>query len=539
MHKLLIVDDEALVRDAIQEGMNWERMGFVCIGACEDGVEALEFIEKEQPDVVLTDIGMPFMDGIELTQELAERFPDVKVIMLTGYDNFEYARQAVKMQVADYVMKPVTAVEMEDILRRLGEQLDKVNSHKQDYARLKQQLNESMPLLKERFLERMVTSSMTPKQIREGCDYFHIHWNPPWLIELAIDVDELELQRPATPSDDELFRFAIFNIAQEIVGEYAGTETFRDRENRVFVLLSGSDREELNEKAGKAAEAIHASISAYLPMKASIGIGYPCMQADNIEFAHRSALSALDYRLVIGIDEIIRISDMERCLRPQLLSAVAWENELITKLKTGMPQEMEEWIGKLFATFREQRFPIDVCYIYLQRFVLTLMHTLYEMDSESDLVFGAAANPMEDIKRLASLNDMEIWVKRLCGKAIEVIRGMREDHSLMQIEKAMVYVREHYMDPDLSLKTVCKHVAISASYFSTLFKTTTGRTFVEYMIDERMEKAKELLKLTAMRSYEIAYAVGYRDPQYFSSAFKKYTGETPTDFRGKMSEVKG
>lgn len=539
MFKLLIVDDEALVREAIQEGMDWERMGYVCIGACEDGVEALEFIGKEKPDVVLTDIGMPFMDGIELTQQLSVRYPDVKVIILTGYDNFEYAQQAVKMHVADYVMKPVTASEMEGILKRLGEQLDKENSHKRDYDRLKQQLNENLPLLKERFLERLATSTMTPKQVREGCDYYHIKWNPPWMIELAIDVDELVLKRPATSSDDELFRFAIYNIAQEVAGTYAGTATFRDRENRVFVLMSGPDSDELNDQAVKAAEDIHAAIAAYLPVKASIGIGHPCRLEDNMALAHRSALSALDYRMVIGSHEIIRISDMERSLRPQLLSAVTWENELITKLKTGTPQEMEDWSVRLFAAFREQRFPIDVCYMYLQRFILTLMHTLYEMESDTDKVFGQAANPMEEIKRLGSLSEMEQWVKALNAKAITVIRGMREDHSLMQVEKAMAYVREHYMDPDLSLKTVCKHVAISASYFSTLFKTTTGRTFVEYLIDERMEKAKELLKLTSMRSYEIAYAVGYRDPQYFSSAFKKHTGDTPTDFRGKMSEATG
>src|SRR5690606_19136995 len=122
-----------------------------CVGACEDGVEALELIDREPPDVVLTDIGMPFMDGIELTRELSARYPGIKVIMLTGYDNFEYARQAVKMQVTDYIMKPVTAAEMEELLLRLGEQLDKENRHKRDYEQLKQQLNEHMPLLKERF----------------------------------------------------------------------------------------------------------------------------------------------------------------------------------------------------------------------------------------------------------------------------------------------------------------------------------------------------------------------------------------------------
>ena len=538
MHKLLIVDDEALVREAIQEEMNWEQMGFVCIGACEDGVEALEFIAREQPDVVLTDIGMPFMDGIELTQELSTRYPDIKVILLTGYDNFEYARQAVKMHVTDYILKPITAAEMEKIMCQLGEQLDKEHTHKRDYEQLKQQLNESMPLLKERFLERMVTSPMMTKQTREGCHYYTIHWSGSWLLEMAIDVDEFDGEQPPSSSDQELFRFAIFNIAQEVMKPYAGVETFRDRENRVLIILSSDDQEELRDMADRTAEQIQGAILNYLPLKCSIGIGQACMDDNQIGLIHRTALAALDYRFVLGNNSILRITDMERYRRPQLLSVVIWENELITRLKTGVPQEMEAWIDKLFATFREQRFPIDVCILYLQRFGISLLHTLYEMGRDIDHVFGGAAYPMDEIKQLATLAEMEQWVRSLCDRVIILIRSTREDHSMMQVGKAMAFVRTHYMDPELSLKTVCKHVAISTSYFSTMFKSVTGKTFVEYMIEERMEKAKELLKLTELRSYEIAYGVGYRDPQYFSSAFKKVVGCTPKEFRSKTLESK-
>lgn len=539
MYKLLIVDDEALVREAIQEGMDWEKMGFVCTGACEDGIEALEFIERECPDIVLTDIGMPFMNGIELTRELSVRYPDVKVIILTGYDEFEYAQQALKMKVADYVMKPVTASEMEQIFLRVGRQMDEENLQKRDYEKLKHQLYDSMPLLKERFLERLVTSSMPEKQKRESCSYFQIAWDQPYWMELAIEIDSLKLQHPPTLSDEELFRFALYNITKEVMDNYKGTEVFRDRENRVFVLMSGCEPDSLYEEAGTAAEQIHAAVTDYLPLKASIGIGHLCKRDDIAKLLHRSALSALDYRFVIGTNAVIRISDMERSKQLELPSAVAWECELITKLKTGTPQEMDEWIGKLFAMFREQLLPIDVCYIYLQRFVLTLMHTLYEMGTDTSRVFGEEANPLAEIRELAALREIEHWMRKVCGKAAAVIRSMREDHSLLQIEKAMAYVKQHYTDPDLSLQTVCKHVSMSASYFSTLFRMTSGRTFMEYVIHERMEKAKELLKLTSMRSYEIAYAVGYRDPQYFSSAFKKHTGDTPTEFRCKMSEKQG
>jgi two-component system response regulator YesN len=163
-----------------------------------------------------------------------------------------------------------------------------------------------------------------------------------------------------------------------------------------------------------------------------------------------------------------------------------------------------------------------------------MMHTLYEVNSHASQAFGEGVNPVTDINRMTNLDEMEEWMKELCGKAVTVIRSSREDQSAYQIAKAIEFVKEHYTDPELSLKSVCQHVSLSSSYFSSMFKNHNGKSFVEFVTHVRMEKAKELLNLTAMKSYEIAYAVGYNDPHYFSGAFKKHTGDTPTDYRNKM-----
>lgn len=534
MYKLLVVDDEALVREAIREQMNWRKFGFECIGDCEDGAEALQFIERQQPDVVLTDIYMPFMNGIELAQELHHRYPSVKVIILTGYEDFEYAQQALRLQVADYILKPVTADELEKVLRKLKKDMDAARQQKQDYEQLKHQLKKSWPLLKERFLERFVTSPMTEREKKENFDYFRIGWQGPWLIELAIGLDGFTAGAPLSLSDQELLRFAVYNITQEIIARRDGAEVFRDRENLVLVLLSGEDADRLREDAMESAEEIHRTVTSLLPVRISIGIGHPCEWAGNVLLAHQSAVSALDYRYVTGRNEIIRISDMERISRPSLLSVFPVQRELVTKLKTGTPREMEEWIEGLFAAFRAHVFPIDSCRLCVQQIVLTLTQTLYELTGNVGEELGDAGSLLSEAGRLASLDEMEAWLKALCLKAVAVIGGIREDHNALQIDKAKEYVRRRYSDPDLSLNEVARHVSISPSYFSSLFKRMTGKTFVEYLTEVRMEKARELLRLTSMRTYEIAYAVGYSDPHYFSSAFKKHTGDTPTDYRARI-----
>lgn len=533
MYKLLIVDDEALVREAIREQMNWHELGYECIGDCEDGIEALQFIKRRQPDVVLADIGMPFMNGIELTRELAIHYPAVKVIILTGYEDFEFAQQALKLQVVDYILKPITAEELAKVLCKLKGDMDVAREQKQDYEKLQHQMRKSWPLLKERFLERFVTLPMTELQKKENFEYFQIRWQGAWLIELAIDLDEFVSSTVVSLYDQELLRFAVYNIVQEIVAKREGADVFRDRDNFMLVLLSSESFKKLQEDAISVAEKIHRTVIDLLPVKISIGIGHPCKWTENVTFVHQSAISALDYRYVIGINEIIQISDVEQIERPTLLSVVPMQQELVTKLKTGTLQEMEAWIEVIFERFREHVFPIDACHLSLQQIVLTLMHTLYELTGNLSEVFGDMDNPLTELHRFATLEEIEAWLKVLCGKAITVIHSMREDHIALQVEKAKEFVLQRYSDPELSLKMVTQYVSISPSYFSSVFKRVTGKKFVEYLTDVRMVKAMELLRLTSMKSYEIAYAVGYSDPHYFSSVFKKYTGDTPTDYRAK------
>ncbi|THF75242.1 response regulator [Cohnella fermenti] len=538
MYKLIIVDDEILVRDAIKSQMNWTEYGFECIGDCEDGIEALEFMEREQADVVLTDIGMPFMDGLELTRELAERHPDAKVVILTGYDDFDYAQRAVKLQAVDYLLKPITSVELGTVLARLRQDLDSQRNKEQDYEQLRRQLAENMPLLRERFLEQMMTSPMTDRQKREGLSYFQIGANGSQWIELAMDVDEFTWEYSSSIADQQLIRFAVYNVVTELIGSRQDSSVYRDCENRVFALVAGDDPRKLMETALQLAEESHEAIVSILPVKLSIGVGLPARLREDVTCAHRTALAALEYRFVIGLGTIIPLSDVEARERPEVLSVVAWESELVTKLKTGTPDELDEWVDKLFKAIREHLFPLPLCQLYLQRIVLTLMHTLYELDHQAARPPGPRSDPMEELALLGTLDEAQAWLGELCKQAVAKIRGLRDSQSDLQVNKALEFVKHHYKDPDLSLISVCKHISMSPSYFSVMFKQHIGKTFVEHVTDIRMEKARELLALTSMKSYEIAYEVGYSDPHYFSGAFKKHQGDTPTEYRQKSTMKK-
>lgn len=534
MYRVMIVDDEALVREAVKEQMNWSELGYRCVADCEDGLEALEYMEHTKPDVVLTDINMPFMDGLELTREISARYPGVKVIILTGFDDFEYARQAVKLKAYDFVLKPISAAELGQVFLKLRQELDMETTKAQDLEQLQKKVQESWPLLKERFLEQLVASPMPWNEVEEKCAYFRLEWTGSYLIEIAVEVDELLLDKPAAPHDQILLRFAVFNIAQEIVGERQGAVTFRDREGRILILLSQDHADQLQDAAMMIAEQIRDSVNQYLPVSISIGIGHSC-HLTNIPTAHQSSLSALNYKFIYGSNEVIRITDMEKRSRPELLSLVEWEKMMVSKLKTGAIEETEEWIEQMLSGFRNQLFPVEACKLFIQRLVLSIIHTVYEIGGDTSGLLGKESNLLAEVAQFTSLHDIGLWLKQLCRNTVLSIRSAREDYSSLQVTKAVAYVQQHYKDTDLSLSSVCKHISMSNSYFSTLFKNRTGMSFVEFVTSERMEKAKELLKFSSLKSFEIAHEVGFNDPHYFSGTFKKYTGMAPTEYRHKMS----
>ncbi|WP_199619724.1 response regulator transcription factor [Paenibacillus alkalitolerans] len=534
MYKLLIADDEALVREAIKEQMKWAELGFECVADCEDGAVALEKVEQLRPDVVLTDICMPFMDGLDLTREISLKYPNTKVIILTGFDDFEYAQQAVKLKACDFVLKPVTASELSKVFAKVKEEMDQEFKTKKDFDLLRRQLNESLPLLKERFLERMVTSPVAKAEMDERFEFFGIEWAGPYFVELAVDIDDFAMDGQApTEKSKELLRFAVYNIAQEIAAELKGAVVFRTREEKVLALLSGANPEQLIDTAYGIGERLSQAVASYLPLTVSVGIGHCCHTLDNIVHAHQSALSALDYRFLLGKNEVISITDMERRQKSAPLPAVEWEKQLSTKVKTGTEHEIKELIERIFAALRENYYTMETCTIYIQRLVLTLMHTVNELDGDVSAVFGPGTNPLTDVNKYLTLDEIERWMQDVCRRAVRTVMSVREHFSTDQVAKAQEYVKQNFQDAELSLKTVCKHVSMSTSYFSTLFKSHTGKTFIEYVTQVRMEKAKELLKLTQLKSYEIAYQVGFNDPHYFSLTFKKYTGDTPTEFRQK------
>jgi len=531
VYKVILIDDEDEVREGIRNKISWSDCGFELIGEFDNGRDALEAIDGERPDLIITDICMAFMDGLEVARYVSERYRDLKVVIITGYEDFEYAKQAITYRVQEYLLKPINAREFTRLMLQMKAELDAEREQRRDLSRLRMQLNESLPLLRERFMERLVSSCLHAETIRRKLDYFEIPLHGPSFIALVIDIN-CPRGKKEQGDEQELLLFAAYNIVQEQLAQHGSGMAFRTRDDRLGVILQGV-LEQLELSAQRTAEQARNSLEKYLRLSASVGIGRKTGSLEEISSSYQEALSSLDYMFLLGQGKVISIWDVEFG-QTAAIYAADWEQKLAGSLKTGSMSQVSAVLAAWFRQLRGGGVTVDRCHSILYHILIAMMKHAEEtgLSDESPI-------PAESFAKVAAfrtLDEAQSWIENICGDMLAKLTEQRSSRIRSLMETAEAYIRSHYHDEDLSLQQVCSHLFLSVSYFSSLFKQHAGCTFVEYVTRIRMDKAKELLAATSLKSYQIAEKVGYGDPQYFSVLFKRHTGQTPKEYRLQVQE---
>jgi two-component system response regulator YesN len=529
MYRIIIADDEDEVREGIKLKTDWAACGFELVGDFDNGREIFEAMETLQPDVIITDICMPFMDGLQLADHIAQQYRDVKIVFVTGFEDFEYAKQAIKLNVKDYLLKPINAQEFMNLLLNIKEELDEERKKKEDLNDLRIQLNQSFPLFRERFLDIMITTRMSRVEIERKFRYFHLSLSGPSYIVLVADIDEFILDSlEDADTESELLRFASFNIFKEIFEDQNGGIVFRTRENKIVMLLSGNTEEILTLSQSLTEKAKY-NIEKYFKIKLSCGIGRVVFDIEGLAKSYQEALSALDYRFLVGRNKIVSINDLEFGKSSDSNSYNEWEKKLLSAMKTGNSVIVSETILEWMEDLKSSMYSIEKCYGLIHKFLISLMNLVETTGFNHSEIFPT--DPFSQIIGLKTLDDVQAYLINTCKAIITYLSEKRTDVTKSQMLLAEAYVLDHFGEEECSINQVCSHIYMSISYFSAQFKQHTGKTFVEYLTRVRLEKAKELLQITQLKTYDIASRVGYEDPQYFSVIFKRNTGITPKEYR--------
>lgn len=527
MYKLMLVDDEDEVREGICATVDFEKCGFTLCAQATGAIDALEKAAQFQPDVVFTDVHMPYMDGMEMISRMQEMYPTMKYIVLSGYDDFIYVKQALQRQVLDYLLKPISAQGIETVLMRTREQLDEEGRRRIDAQLLSSQAEESARQVRRGVILEYLSGSVYgdahalcayPAPADEQITF------PTYLAVLSLErTDEnLDVLRRDFDSRPMLLGASVQQVLSEVFKRRTG-ECLQYRSQ--FLMLLPANQEEAIRTCDDAIQ----SLKHYLNLNAAVGLSEEITGYSGIQDGYESAISALDKRLIAGQGRVYTRS-------------VTSEHKL-------KEQEMDEWITRVNALCRNgSRAEVDeFCEALKQYFAATDMETsakqLMLMNLLSAALTSAGRAGVEAAEAFSALH-MELMlqpsfiatagVEQLGVIILYIADAVRKEVTATGsdlIAQAVSFTRQNYADKELSLETLCTQFRISQTQFSLLFKREMGTSFLQYLLDLRIAAAQDMLINSGKKIYQIAEETGFGDASYFSYCFKQRCGLSPKEYR--------
>ncbi len=529
-YSILLVDDESAVREGIRSRTPWERYNFSVVGEAGNGIEALELVEDLHPDVVITDIRMPYLDGMDLIKEIRLAHPATTLVILSGYDEFTYAQQAMHYDVSEYVLKPVSVDDLCGLLERLGTRLDQEIKRTQDQKRLKEVYQQALPLIREKFLLSLLTTTQATSDqnlISKAREY-------------GLDLEKDEFMVALIESDhlqnDPLQTLAMFEVVDEVCKKEEGSLVFQF-ENQVAIIFSANSHKQAHydsvfkKQTYRKAEQVQAYLEKY-NFPVVLGIGNQVHRPSAISQSYRQALRALNYSSCYPEQSLLFISDLESESPEEQLGAIQeLQANVVLSVKTGNDQQVSEAVSNLFgealaslSLTQIQELVLSLA-VSLQDLAHSYGHTLFTLSEDE------GRNLFAELASLTTLGKARRWFTHLCLEIREKIAGQRENSHIQFIGKAKFLITKHFTESGFGLEEICEMIGVSPSYFSSTFKKEVGLSFVQYLTAMRMDRAKELLVKTEGKTYEIAQAVGFSEPNYFSFSFKRHVGLSPSQYR--------
>lgn len=542
MLKIFLAEDEVVVRETIKRMIPWEELGFELVGEAADGEMALPLLIRQQPDLLITDIKMPFMDGLTLARLAKKEIPGLKVVILSGYDDFNYAKQAIGIGVEDYLLKPITKNALIERLSEIRSRYEHEKTQKEYYEKFHREMQAYEKNSIRDFFEALVRGSMDMMEVYKraeklGLDIVAEAYN---VLIFTMNCDEdFSGQRDEYSS----WEAESLELLENFFAGHSSAMLFRSNIFSYGVLLKGQ-RETIEENTRACVDEIRKILSRQDGRREwFLAVGQSVERLSQIQKSYHTASRAFSQRYLYD-ENILYYDEMETMEHPggqaetednaylQKVDVNALNPAILQKfLSNGLQEETENFVKDYFYAIGQEPMESLVFrnYVILNvrfsviSFIKGLGCDTNEMESaDTEEVLAESGKNMESAITYA---------KKMISQAIEIRDQNSGNKNRSILKTAVDFIDSHYMEEDISLNTVANVANVSSNHFSALFSQNMGQTFIEYLTTLRMNKAKELLRCTGMRSSEIAGEIGYKDAHYFSYLFKKTQGMTPSDYR--------
>lgn len=540
--KVFLVEDEIVIRQGIKKNINWQQEGFAFVGEASDGELAYPLICNTRPDILITDIKMPFMDGLELSRLVKKELPDIKILVLSGYNEFEYAKEAINIGITDYLLKPITGAKLLEVVKKIAKTIEEEWRQKQFLLAYQKEQAENGQLAKQKLFGRLVSgkdpvSALLEEGRKIGMELVATQYN--------IVLFQVFTGQEAQNYSDELNRIA---AAMEALAEKMQRVIMIDRgglEGFAF-LLKGTEENGIEELLADFLERLEKMMAGFPDVEYFGGVGVAVERLSDLKVCFAKAGHAFAYRYLWDRNQIVtgEAGNEQKTVDGELsLGALNVKNlkrNVVERfLATGLSEEVPDFVDGYFHSLGEQNMQSMLFrqYITMDAYI-TAAGMVEKLGYDAAVIVEECGdfNSMAGI--FASVDQSVSYFKHVLGTAIHFRDAISQKKYAQLLEDAREYIRENFRNENISLNTVAASVNISPNHFSKIFSQETGRTFVEYLTWVRMEKAKELLRNTTMKTSEIAFEVGYRDAHYFSYLFKKTQECTPREYRTKSGQAK-
>ncbi|WP_261305374.1 response regulator [Paenibacillus andongensis] len=533
--RMCVIDDIKIVVQGISNQINWETYGIRIVGTAGNGERGIELILETEPHIVLTDIRMPKMDGLEMTKQVLEKFPRTKIVFLSGYTDFQYAQQAVQLGAFDYIVKPFTPQKIIEVVLKAKKSIEEEMGETQRFHEMERKLRESLPYLRQEYFQLLLQFRTTPEQAARRWDFLNIGLERERFVVMLTEIDQFAEQTETLPVHEvELIRFTVQNILEESLRRYTKGFVFRDNTNRFVAIFNPLDS--LSVEA--ISEQYRENVEKYSRYTVSIGLGEEVQAIHQISYSYAQALAALSYSFYTGGNTVYSYRNMSLVHQTAPRYSPEKEKELFYCLRSGNLQKAYAIVDELFEETITASVPPapEVVKGFCDELAFLINRVFSEKLTHEEM--KQIERHVLYIKNLSSykLKELQGNMKELCRMGCELIQKRHVEDTNQVVEQVIEHIRQN-VSSNMTVNDYAKLVYLSGSYFANLFKKVTGMTVVQFVTTERMEQAKIMLA-QGKQVQEIAQALGYEDRPHFSELFKKHTGMTPSEFK-QLYSAKG
>ncbi len=521
MYKVFLIEDEFITGETIHDRVDWSEARYEFCGEAPDCQSALPLLRERKPDLAIADLKVLAVGDIEFCHILREMLPEIRIIILSGQDEIRQAQRAIQLGVTEYLLKPIAPQDLLGALHRVANQLDRERAAIANLQALQAQMADQRALLRERFLFELVNGSNAAEIIGQ-CRGLDIDLFAAWYLVLVIrampDAVLIQLAYDTLQCVDATITDTIAGMPEVI--------RFKKDAEETVLILRGGDADHLQREGRRIVALLRQQIQQRSACPIAIGIGQPTEQIGTIaqSFAHAHA-HAIESQVPLALEA-------SASQRPDLLKP---DTSVVMRLlrggaKTDRDQFFAAYLEPFSTADRRSRALID--YVVTDA-ILSAAAFLRELGATPTDILPELGRLELLLAQIPDLEHVKEPIWRVLQKALEY-RDRQAHHQSALVARARAYIDVHYAEPNISLGSVAAQVRLSPSYFSVVFGREVGETFIEYLTNVRISKAMELLRTTALTSSEIAYQVGYHNPRYFYSVFRKVVGQSPIEFRRQV-----